>query len=109
MNSTPTPIAVEPDNAPIARADEQLAQAHEQITLANQELTLLSEQLAKMERDAERPPSSGPGPQSPPRRPALRVISAFEKLQREFEREIGKSTLAETLRTIRRMEELFPG
>ena len=74
MNSTPTPIAVEPDNAPIARADEQLAQAHEQITLANQELTRLSEQLAKMERDAERPPSSGPGPQSPPRRPALRVL-----------------------------------
>jgi hypothetical protein len=27
-----------------------------------------------MERDAERPPSSGPGPQSPPRRPALRVL-----------------------------------
>jgi hypothetical protein len=74
MNSTPTPIAVEPDNAPIARADEQLAQAHEQITLANQKLTRLSEQLAKMERDAERPPSSGPGPQSPPRRPALRVL-----------------------------------
>jgi DNA-binding MarR family transcriptional regulator len=43
------------------------------------------------------------------RRAALRVISTFEKLQREFEREIGKSTLAETLRTIRRMEELFPG
>ena len=74
MNSKPTPIAVEPDNAPIARADEQLAHAHEQITLANEELTRLSEQLAKMERDAARPPSSRPDPQSPPRRPALRVL-----------------------------------
>jgi hypothetical protein len=74
MNTTPTPIAVEPDNAPIARADEQLAHAHEQIALANEELTRLSEQLAKMERDAARPPSSRPDPQSPPRRPALRVL-----------------------------------
>jgi hypothetical protein len=74
MNSTPTPTAVEPDNAPIARADEQLAHVHEQITLANEELTRLSEQLAKMERDAARPPSSGPDPRSPPRRPALRLL-----------------------------------
>src|SRR5438093_2693962 len=27
-----------------------------------------------MERDAARPPSAGPGPQSPPRRPALRAL-----------------------------------
>jgi hypothetical protein len=31
MNSTSTPKAIEPHNALIARADEQLAQAHEQI------------------------------------------------------------------------------
>ena len=74
MNTTPTPIAVEPDNAPIARADEQLAHAHEQIARADEELARLSEQLAKMEREATRPPSAGPGPQSPPRRPALRGL-----------------------------------
>src|ERR1700674_3631686 len=66
MDSTPTPKAVEPDNALIARADEQLAHAHEQIASANEELTRLSELLAKMERDTARPPSAGPGPPSPP-------------------------------------------
>jgi hypothetical protein len=74
MNSTPPPKAIEPHNAVIARADEQLAHAHEQIVRADEELTRLSEQLAKMERDAARPPSAGPGPQSPPRRPALRTL-----------------------------------
>jgi DNA-binding MarR family transcriptional regulator len=43
------------------------------------------------------------------KRAALRVISAFEKLQREFEREVGKPALTETLRVIRRLEGLFPG
>jgi hypothetical protein len=74
MNSTPTPKAIEPHNALIAPADEQLAHAYEQIARADEELALLSEQLAKMERDAARPPSAGPGPQSPPRRPALRAL-----------------------------------
>ena len=74
MDSTPTPKAVEPDNALIARADEQLAHAHEQIARADEELAHLSERLAKMERDAARPPSAGPGPQSPPGRPALRAL-----------------------------------
>ena len=74
MNSTPTPKAIEPHNALIASADEQLAHAYEQIVGADEELARLSEQLAKMERDAARPPSAGPGPQSPPRRPALRAL-----------------------------------
>jgi len=74
MNSTPTPKAIEPHNALIAGADEQLAHAYEQIVRADEELARLSEQLAKMERDAARPPSAGPGPQSPPRRPALRAL-----------------------------------
>ena len=74
MNSTPTPKAIEPHNALIARADEQLAHAYEQIAGADEELARLSEQLAKIERDAARPPSAGPGPQLPPRRPALRAI-----------------------------------
>jgi hypothetical protein len=74
MSSTSTPKAIEPNDALIARADEQLAQAHEQIARAGEELTRLSEQLAKMERQAEPPPSAGPGPQSPPRRPALRTL-----------------------------------
>src|SRR6266852_7082670 len=70
MNSTPTPKAIEPPNVPIASADDKLAHAYEQITRADEDLARLSEQLAKMERDAARPPSAGPGPQSPPRRPA---------------------------------------
>jgi hypothetical protein len=79
MNSTPTPKAIEPHNDLIARADEQLAHAHEQIVRADEELAGLSERLAKMERDAARPPSAIPGPQSPrpqppPRRPVLRGL-----------------------------------
>jgi len=79
MNSTSTPDAIEPRNALIASADEQLAHAHEQIVRADEELSRLSEQLAKMERDATRPPSAKPGPQSPgtpspSRRPALRAL-----------------------------------
>jgi DNA-binding MarR family transcriptional regulator len=39
---------------------------------------------------------------------ALRAVSAFEKLQRGFEREIGKPALIEMLETIRRLEGIFP-
>jgi uncharacterized membrane protein YccC len=79
MNSTSTPKAIEPHNALIASADEQLAHAHEQIMRADEELSRLSEQLAKMERDATRPPSArpgppSPGPQSPSGKPALRAL-----------------------------------
>lgn len=35
---------------------------------------------------------------------ALRVIAAFDKLQKDFEHEIGKTALAETLRAIRKLE-----
>ena len=38
---------------------------------------------------------------------ALHVIAAFDKLQKEFEKEVGKTTLAETLKTIRKLEALF--
>jgi hypothetical protein len=74
MNSTSTPKPIEPHDALIARADEQLAHVHEQIARADEELARLSERLAKMDRDAARPPSAGPGPQSPPGRPALRAL-----------------------------------
>lgn len=77
MSSTPTPKAIEPHNAVIASADEQLAYAHEEIVRADKDLTRLSEQLAKLERDESRPSSTGdtgPGPQSPPRRPLLRAL-----------------------------------
>jgi hypothetical protein len=76
MSSTPTLKAIEPDNAVIASADEQLAHAHEQIVRADKDLTRLSEQLAKLERDDSYPSSGGPGPdpQSPPRRPVLRAL-----------------------------------
>jgi hypothetical protein len=74
MNSTPTPKAIEPHNALIAHADEQLAHAYDQIARADGDLARLSEQLAKIERDAGRPPSAGPGPQLPPRMPAHRAL-----------------------------------
>jgi DNA-binding MarR family transcriptional regulator len=38
------------------------------------------------------------------KRCAVRVIAAFDKLQREFEEEIGKNALAEMVRLIRRLE-----
>ena len=41
------------------------------------------------------------------KRCALHVIAAFDKLQKEFEKEVGKTTLAETLKTIRKLEALF--
>ena len=41
------------------------------------------------------------------KRCALRVIAAFDKLQNEFEHEIGKTALSETLKTIRKLEALF--
>lgn len=37
---------------------------------------------------------------------ALRVIGAFDKLQRDFEREIGKTALSESLKTLRKLEAL---
>jgi DNA-binding MarR family transcriptional regulator len=39
---------------------------------------------------------------------ALRTVSAFERLQRAFEREIGKPAMIEMLKTIRRLEVMFP-
>ena len=38
------------------------------------------------------------------KRCALRVIAALDKLQREFEAEIGKTALGEMLRTLRKLE-----
>jgi DNA-binding MarR family transcriptional regulator len=38
------------------------------------------------------------------RRCALRVIAALDRLQKEFESEVGKSALAEMLRSIRKLE-----
>jgi DNA-binding MarR family transcriptional regulator len=38
------------------------------------------------------------------KRCALRVIAALDRLQKEFEGEIGKSALAEMLRSIRKLE-----
>jgi DNA-binding MarR family transcriptional regulator len=38
------------------------------------------------------------------KRCALRVIAAFDKLQKEFEEEIGKSALSEMLRSLRKLE-----
>lgn len=40
---------------------------------------------------------------------AVRVIGAFDTLQRGFEREIGKTALGEMLKSIRKIEALFAG
>ena len=40
---------------------------------------------------------------------ALRVISAFDKSQKEFEEEVGKTVLSDTLKAIRKLEALFSG
>jgi DNA-binding MarR family transcriptional regulator len=39
---------------------------------------------------------------------ALRVVSAFERLQRGFEREVGKPAMSEMLQSIRQLEAAFP-
>jgi DNA-binding MarR family transcriptional regulator len=41
------------------------------------------------------------------KRCALRVIAALDRLQREFEAEIGKGALGEMLRTLRKLEGKF--
>jgi DNA-binding MarR family transcriptional regulator len=41
------------------------------------------------------------------KRCALRVIGAFDKLQKEFEREVGKTALREMLKDLRKIEALF--
>jgi DNA-binding MarR family transcriptional regulator len=38
------------------------------------------------------------------KRCALRVIAALDRMQNEFEREIGKNNLAEMLKSIRKLE-----
>ena len=45
----------------------------------------------------------------PGKRCAVRVIGAFDKLQREFEQEIGKTALGEMLRNLRKLEALCAG
>ena len=37
---------------------------------------------------------------------AVRVIGVFDKLQKEFEREVGKTALGETLKNLRKLEAL---
>lgn len=41
------------------------------------------------------------------KRCAVRVIGAFDKLQNEFEQEIGKTALAEMLKSLRKLESLI--
>ena len=38
---------------------------------------------------------------------ALRVIGAFDKLQKEFEHEVGKTSLKDMLKVIRKLEALY--
>jgi len=38
------------------------------------------------------------------KRAALRVIAAFDRLQKEFEQELGKGDLKETLKNLRKLE-----
>jgi len=79
VNSIPTSKANALPDAPVPRADERFAHAYGQITRAGEELARVSEQVAKMEHDAERPPSAGPPParpcpQSPLGKPARRAL-----------------------------------
>jgi uncharacterized membrane protein YccC len=79
VNSIPTSKPNQIPDAAVPRTDERLAHAYGQITRAGEELARVSERVAKMEHDAERPPSAGPPsagsrPQSPPGRPALRAL-----------------------------------
>jgi hypothetical protein len=72
MNSTPGSKPIEPQDALIARADEQLAHAYRQIARADEELTRVSEEVAKMEREAAHSSEPGPQPRSaetPPQSP----------------------------------------
>jgi len=41
------------------------------------------------------------------KRCALRVIAAFDRLQNEFEEEIGKTALGEMIKSLRKLEALF--
>ena len=41
------------------------------------------------------------------KRSAMRSIAAFDKLQKEFETEVGKAALGEMLKSLRRLEALF--
>jgi DNA-binding MarR family transcriptional regulator len=41
------------------------------------------------------------------KRCAVRVIGAFDKLQKEFEKEIGKTALGEMLKSLRSIEALY--
>ncbi len=43
------------------------------------------------------------------RKAAVRVIGAFDRLQRVFEQDAGKSALREMLRMLQQMEEVFAG
>jgi DNA-binding MarR family transcriptional regulator len=45
---------------------------------------------------------------SPGKRCALRVIAAFDKLQKTFEDEVGKESLLHMLRILRKLEALYP-
>ncbi len=38
---------------------------------------------------------------------ALRVIAAFDKLQKEFEEEVGRTALSNMLKAIRKLEALY--
>jgi len=42
----------------------------------------------------------------PGKRSAVRVIAALDRLQRQFETEVGRSPLADMLRTLRNLEQL---
>jgi DNA-binding MarR family transcriptional regulator len=41
------------------------------------------------------------------KRCAMRVIGAFDRLQKDFENEIGKASLKEMLKALRKLEALF--
>ena len=72
MITTPSPAAVEPNNAVAAAADERLKHAYQQIASADEQLARLTQKLSKLELDAARQTSAVPSRRQPRGNPALR-------------------------------------
>jgi hypothetical protein len=77
MNSTPSPEAVESNNAVAAAADERLKHAYQQIASADEQLARLTVQLSKLEHDAADKSSRVPGRRPSRGRPALRGFAGL--------------------------------
>ena len=74
MNSTPSPKAIEPDDALVARADERLARVYAQLTSADEEIARVNEHISKLDDGAAHHPSAVLGRRPARRRSMLRGL-----------------------------------